>query len=225
MSTWIKLHSSLPQSSIWMEAPHVRIVWISLLAVCDLDGIARVSEVAAPNLANLPKDQCDEALRVLSSPDPSSRSQDWEGRRIERVNGGFRILNYFTYREAQSKAHRAEYMKDYMKRYRSKPKQERTTWKQAYQSEADAAMLVELPMEFDGEVASRMDEFLNYRHSLACKSQRKQDAVRLTVKMVESLIADTKLALQHSNASVVASKLRAAITAGYRSPSFSSLYA
>lgn len=225
MSTWIKLHSSLPQSSIWLEDPHVRIVWISLLAVCDLDGIARVSEVAVPNLANLPKEQCDEAMVILSSPDPASRSSEFEGRRIERVNGGFRILNYFTYREAQSKAHRAEYMKEYMKRYRAKPKKERTTWKQAYQTEADAAMLVEFPMEFDGELADALGGFLNYRYSLACKSQRKQDAVRLTAKMVEGLIADTKLALQHSNASVVAAKLRLAITAGYRSPNFRSIYA
>ncbi len=225
MSTWIKLHSCLPQSSIWMEEPHVRLVWISLLAVCDLDGIARVSEVAVPNLANLPKEQCDAALQVLSSPDPRSRSQDYEGRRIARVNGGFRILNYFTYREVQSKALRAQYMREYMREYRAKPSKEKTTWKQAYQTEADAAMLVELPMVFDGDVASVLNEFLSYRHSLACKSQRKQDAVRLTVKMVESLIADTQLALRHSSAPVVASKLRSAITAGYRSPSFRSIYA
>ena len=39
------------------------------------------------------------ALAKLGDPDPESRSKDFEGRRLIRVDGGFIILNFMTYRE------------------------------------------------------------------------------------------------------------------------------
>lgn len=39
------------------------------------------------------------ALRALCAPDPHSRSQDFEGRRLARVDGGYLVLNYFKYRD------------------------------------------------------------------------------------------------------------------------------
>jgi hypothetical protein len=39
------------------------------------------------------------ALKRLALPEEESRSQDFEGRRMVRVNGGFIILNYFKYRD------------------------------------------------------------------------------------------------------------------------------
>lgn len=39
------------------------------------------------------------ALEALASPDPESRSADFEGRRMVRVDGGFLILNYMKYRD------------------------------------------------------------------------------------------------------------------------------
>ena len=38
-------------------------------------------------------------LQRLCSPDPESRSQEYDGRRMARVNGGYIILNYFKYRD------------------------------------------------------------------------------------------------------------------------------
>jgi hypothetical protein len=38
-------------------------------------------------------------LETLCSPDPDSRSQDFEGRRLARVDGGYIVLNYFKFRE------------------------------------------------------------------------------------------------------------------------------
>lgn len=43
-----------------------------------------------------------EALRALSQPDPDSRSQEFEGRRLVRINGGYLILNYMKYRDRDS---------------------------------------------------------------------------------------------------------------------------
>jgi hypothetical protein len=39
------------------------------------------------------------ALRILGEPDPESRSQEFEGRRMVRVNGGYLVLNFMRYRD------------------------------------------------------------------------------------------------------------------------------
>lgn len=39
------------------------------------------------------------ALEALGSPDPESRSEAFEGRRLVRIDGGYVVLNYFTYRD------------------------------------------------------------------------------------------------------------------------------
>ena len=49
--------------------------------------------------AGLEKSHGQEALIRLSQPDPESRSDDFEGRRLVRVDGGYIVLNYFKYRE------------------------------------------------------------------------------------------------------------------------------
>lgn len=38
-------------------------------------------------------------LEELGAPDPDSRSQDFDGRRLIRVDGGYVVLNYFLYRD------------------------------------------------------------------------------------------------------------------------------
>ena len=38
-------------------------------------------------------------LQRLAAPDPRSRSQSFDGRRLVRVDGGYIILNYIVYRE------------------------------------------------------------------------------------------------------------------------------
>lgn len=40
-----------------------------------------------------------EALRKLGEPEPESRSKDFEGRRMIRIDGGFLILNYMKFRD------------------------------------------------------------------------------------------------------------------------------
>lgn len=39
------------------------------------------------------------ALRMLGEPDRESRSQEFEGRRMVRVNGGYLVLNFMRYRD------------------------------------------------------------------------------------------------------------------------------
>jgi hypothetical protein len=57
------------------------------------------------------------ALRMLGSPDPGSRSNEWDGRRMIRIDGGYLILNFIKYRD---KDHTAA---NRMRRYREKKKE------------------------------------------------------------------------------------------------------
>ena len=45
-----------------------------------------------------------EALRKLGGPDEESRSSEFDGRRLVRVDGGYVVLNYFKYREKDNSA-------------------------------------------------------------------------------------------------------------------------
>lgn len=59
-----------------------------------------------------------QVLEALSAPDPESRSQEYEGRRIARVNGGYLVLNYFAYRDRDYTA------RDRMRRMRERKNQQ-----------------------------------------------------------------------------------------------------
>jgi hypothetical protein len=99
MSGWTKLFSSLPTSSIWSEDYATRIVWTTMLAVSDMDGLVEGSVPGFARLANVTVDEMTMAIETLSATDRFSRTPDHEGRRIEAIEGGWRILNYPLYRE------------------------------------------------------------------------------------------------------------------------------
>lgn len=44
------------------------------------------------------------ALSKLGEPDPDSRSSDFDGRRLVRIDGGFIVLNFFKYRDKDNTA-------------------------------------------------------------------------------------------------------------------------
>jgi len=93
-----KLDSNLIQSSIMMESPEVFKIWITLLAACEEDGVAKVSPVFLSSVCRLHIDDVQKALKKLMEPDQYSRSTEDKGKRIRRVNGGFFIVNYQKYR-------------------------------------------------------------------------------------------------------------------------------
>lgn len=59
-----------------------------------------------------------DALERLASPEPGSRSKEYEGRRLVRVNGGFILLNYDKFRTKDHTA--AERMRRYRKRLKER---------------------------------------------------------------------------------------------------------
>ena len=99
MTTYTKLSSSIIQSSLWNESPEIRCVWITMLALADKDGYVAGDVRTISRLANIGIDETQAALDLFAAPDPGSRSQEHEGRRIVSAAGGFTLLNHSKYRE------------------------------------------------------------------------------------------------------------------------------
>jgi hypothetical protein len=123
-----KLYSSIVHSSLWTEPDHIRILFITLFAIADREGYVYGSRKGLLRLANVDMDQCDEhdPFEALMAPDPDSsdllRNPENEGRRIEEVPGGFRILNFLYYRGLRNEDDRREQNKEAQRRHRSKQK-------------------------------------------------------------------------------------------------------
>lgn len=116
-----KLFSRILTSSIWTQDYATRIVWITLLAAMDEDGVAHFAtprNVAA--IAQVTLEEAEAALRVLESPDPHSSNPDNEGRRAERIPGGWLVLNATAYRSLQRRTDSREAHAARMRRYRDR---------------------------------------------------------------------------------------------------------
>jgi hypothetical protein len=98
VDTYAKLASSIVRSTVWREPDHVRILWITILALKDRDGEVFGSVPGLADTARITEEQCLDALARLMSPDPKSRTKDFEGRRLEEVRGGWRVVNHELYR-------------------------------------------------------------------------------------------------------------------------------
>lgn len=122
MAGFTKLFHSITTSSIWNTDDKTRIVWVTMLALCDPDGIVRASVGGLAHASRVSKEDCQKSLDVLLAPDDDSRSEEFEGRRIEKVDGGFLVLNYLKYRECRDEEDRKEYMREYMRGYRKQRK-------------------------------------------------------------------------------------------------------
>jgi len=127
MAGYTKLFNSILASTIWRADDKTRIVWITLLAMADKNGIAEGSVPGLADFARVSIPDTRKALQALSSPDEDSRSQEYDGRRIEAVDGGWRLLNHTKYRERLNTDERREYLKTKQREYRARRKQASTT--------------------------------------------------------------------------------------------------
>jgi len=122
MSGYTKLFSSIIYSTIWREPDNVRIVWITMLALCNADGDVEASIPGLADASRVSIEQTEDALLRLMSPDRYSRSQDYEGRRIEVIDGGWKVLNYCKYRGKLTCERVREQGRLRQKRFREKSK-------------------------------------------------------------------------------------------------------
>ena len=121
MAGYTKLFSSIIASTIWRADDKTRIVWITMLAMSDQFGIVEGSVPGLADMARVTVDECRDALAALQAPDEDSRSKEQDGRRIEPVDGGWRLINHGKYRDKMSLDERREYQRLYQRNYRKRP--------------------------------------------------------------------------------------------------------
>ncbi len=94
-----------------------------MLAMADKHGIVIASVPGLADLARVTLDKTVLALDKLSSPDKWSATTEYEGRRIEKIDRGWRLLNYVKFRNMRDEEERREYMKELMRERRRKEKE------------------------------------------------------------------------------------------------------
>ncbi len=115
---YTKLFSSITESTIWGEPAGTRLVWITFLAKCNKHGEVFGSIPGFARLSNVTLEECEQAIATLLAPDKWSRTPDNEGRRIESIDGGWRILNHSKFDAIRGQAERAEYKRRWDKENR-----------------------------------------------------------------------------------------------------------
>jgi hypothetical protein len=118
-----KLFTKILDSSIWLESTTTRIVWLTMIAMMDETGfvqLAAVGNVAARARVSL--SAAEAAMKTLESPDPSSSDQDHEGRRLERMPGGWMVLNAPKYRAMVTRVTIQAQTRERVRRFREKRK-------------------------------------------------------------------------------------------------------
>ncbi len=119
-----KLFSKIVDSSIWLEPTPTRIVWLMFIAVMNEDGFVQFASVAnVAHRARITDEEADQAIKILESPDPNSADEDNDGRRVEKVPGGWMILNAGKYRDLVTREMQRESTRERVARHRAKKRQ------------------------------------------------------------------------------------------------------
>lgn len=121
---YAKLWRRLLTSSINDCEVETRWFWICLLAAMDAHGVVNGTPAALARAANLPLESVEKALEEFQAPDLNSHSQEFEGRRLQRLEGNdWLILNAEKYRRMQSEEEAREKTREKVARWRQKQRE------------------------------------------------------------------------------------------------------
>ena len=122
--TFTKLFSSITESTIWCEDSDTRVVWITLLAMSDKYGRVWGSIPGIAKRAAVSLEATEIALSKFLGPDKYSRSNTYDpdsnGRRIEAIEGGWKIINHAHYRRIRDEEERRAYKAEHERKRREK---------------------------------------------------------------------------------------------------------
>lgn len=144
MHTWTPLFSKIVDSSLWVEPDYVVKVFLTMLALKDADQVVRVNAFGLGRRC-WPMDKDSEkkvldALKILAAPDRRRlEKQPFEGRRIQKTEDGWLILNGQEYEDLMRSINRRAYKAAKEREYRKRGKQPVDS-KLAYEDAALRAM-------------------------------------------------------------------------------------
>jgi hypothetical protein len=117
-----KIFDQILDSSI-ADDYQTRHVFMDFLIMADRQGVVDKTIAAIARRTVVPIDIVGRAIDVLCSPDPLSRSDVEEGRRLVLINPGrswgWRIVNYEQYRQLRDEDARRTYFREYKREYRA----------------------------------------------------------------------------------------------------------
>jgi hypothetical protein len=152
-----KLFTKILDSSIWLESTPTRIVWLTMIAVMDEHGFAQFAAVRnVAHRARVTVKEAEDALHKLESPDPESSDPDNEGRRLERVPGGWLVLNAEKHRQLVTRAVIQAQTRERVRRHREK---KRTSNAAVTPSEAEAEAKKKEPRARDARSEDGFERF------------------------------------------------------------------
>ena len=123
MNTWTPLFSKIVDSSVWTEPDNVVKVFLTMMALKDADQVVRYNAFAIGQRAHKTEEEVLEALEVLSAPDKKRiEPQPHEGRRVEKVDGGWLLLNGQYYEDLMRSINRRAYKAGKQREYRARGK-------------------------------------------------------------------------------------------------------
>lgn len=137
---YAKIFSSILASSIWAEDDRTRLVWITMLVMSDENGTVRSSVPGLAHMARVPIADCEVAIRKFLSPDPHTLTAAHEGRRIEALEGGWRLLNHEKYKLLMGAEERRAY-------WRQKKRQSKLEYQKANENVTGRAVVNQLEAE------------------------------------------------------------------------------
>ena len=121
MNTWTPLFSKIVDSSIWTEPDDVVKVFLTMLALKDADQVVRYNAFALGQRAHKTEAEVLAALKVLAAPDHKRiEPQPFDGRRIQKVEGGWLLLNGQHYEDMMRAINRRAYKAGKEREYRAK---------------------------------------------------------------------------------------------------------
>lgn len=124
MNTWAPVFSKIVDSSIWREPDCVVKIFITMLAKKDSDHVVRATAFMIGEWAKKTEKETLDALKVLSSPDTKRiEKQPFDGRRVEKVEDGWLILNGQTYEDLMRDVNRRNYKADWARNSRRKKRE------------------------------------------------------------------------------------------------------
>ena len=116
-----KLFTKILDSSIWLESTPTRIVWLTFIAVMDESGFAQFASVAnVAHRARVTLEEAQAAVAAFEGPDPDSSDPDNAGQRLERVPGGWMVLNADKHRAMVTRALIQDQTRERVRRHREK---------------------------------------------------------------------------------------------------------
>lgn len=118
------LDSSALYSTAFRTGPLPWAVWTAILAAMDSDGVVSINpSFLAAQWPGVSRAEIEEAWSVHTKPDPDSKNEEFEGRRLIPYEGGrWLVVSHQEYRNKYSKAIRAEQLRAAKQRQRQREK-------------------------------------------------------------------------------------------------------